>query len=128
MVATLAQALGVEIPTTAYPAFDKGTNYIPYDMMAQVHEGERIIPAADNEQLMRALDNDSDDEMARAIMELKEEVCKLREENTRNAIMLAGVTRESNNQNADTIVEGTKEAIRDSSDRSSYNAKANKVL
>ena len=33
-----------------------GTNYVPTDMVAQIHEGERIIPAADNARLMQAMD------------------------------------------------------------------------
>ncbi|MEM8511094.1 tape measure domain-containing protein [Massilia sp. MP_M2] len=35
--------------------FAVGTNYAPADMPAQIHEGERIIPAADNRELMRRL-------------------------------------------------------------------------
>lgn len=35
------------------PAFDVGTNYLPNDMLALVHQGERIVPAADNRELMR---------------------------------------------------------------------------
>ena len=35
--------------------FAVGTNYVPVDMPAQIHEGERIIPAADNRELMRRL-------------------------------------------------------------------------
>ena len=35
------------------PAFDVGTNYLPNDMLAMVHQGERIVPAADNRELMR---------------------------------------------------------------------------
>lgn len=35
--------------------FAVGTNYIPVDMPAMVHQGERIIPAADNRELMRRL-------------------------------------------------------------------------
>src|SRR5690606_5088451 len=35
--------------------FAVGTNYVPYDMPATVHQGERIIPAADNRELMRRL-------------------------------------------------------------------------
>lgn len=37
------------------PSFAVGTNEIPFDMVAQVHQGERIIPAADNRALMAAL-------------------------------------------------------------------------
>ena len=33
-------------------SFDKGTNMLPRDMIAQVHAGERIVPAADNAKLM----------------------------------------------------------------------------
>lgn len=39
--------------------FAVGTNFIPYDMPAMVHEGERIIPAADNRELMARLRNPS---------------------------------------------------------------------
>jgi hypothetical protein len=35
--------------------FDVGTNRVPYDMDARIHEDERIIPAADNRELMRRL-------------------------------------------------------------------------
>jgi phage-related minor tail protein len=37
------------------PSFDVGTNYVPRDMIARVHRGERIVPAADNAALMSAL-------------------------------------------------------------------------
>lgn len=33
---------------TALPSFDVGTPYVPRDMVAQIHKGERIIPAAQN--------------------------------------------------------------------------------
>lgn len=35
------------------PSFDVGTNYVPYDMTANIHRGERIVPAADNYKLMQ---------------------------------------------------------------------------
>jgi hypothetical protein len=36
----------------ALASFDKGTNVLPNDMIAQVHAGERIVPAADNAKLL----------------------------------------------------------------------------
>lgn len=33
--------------------FAQGTNYVPYDMTARIHEGERIIPKADNYSLFK---------------------------------------------------------------------------
>lgn len=43
----------------AYNSFDVGTNYVPNDMTAQIHEGERIIPKADNAKLMKAVETGS---------------------------------------------------------------------
>ncbi|WP_166656601.1 tape measure protein [Comamonas sp. JUb58] len=39
------------------PKLNVGTNYLPSDMLAMVHKGERVIPAADNRALMDALQN-----------------------------------------------------------------------
>lgn len=36
-------------------SFDKGANVIPTDMIAQIHAGERIVPAADNRAIIEAL-------------------------------------------------------------------------
>jgi hypothetical protein len=42
------------------PSFAVGTNNLPEDMIAQLHKGERIIPAADNAALQRKLDSSDD--------------------------------------------------------------------
>jgi hypothetical protein len=64
------------------PAFAVGTNFVPEDMLAQIHRGERIIPAADNAQLMQNLNNR--DQANRVLVEeirnLRSEVKQLREQ------------------------------------------------
>ena len=49
------KAMGWPLGTTnawatanGFPAFEVGTNYVPRDMLAQIHEGEAIIPKAYN--------------------------------------------------------------------------------
>ncbi|MDD5016547.1 MAG: LysM peptidoglycan-binding domain-containing protein [Eubacteriales bacterium] len=32
------------------PSYDIGTNYVPYDMLAMIHKGEKIIPAKNDQQ------------------------------------------------------------------------------
>jgi hypothetical protein len=43
------------LAATYRPAFADGTNWLPEDMTADIHEGERIIPKADNIELMKRL-------------------------------------------------------------------------
>ena len=68
------------------PSFDVGTNYVPRDMIAQIHEGERIIPAADNARLMALLANASqggqNDALVAEVKALRAEVTALRAERT----------------------------------------------
>jgi len=54
------------------PEFAIGTNSVPYDMNARVHEGERIIPAADNRQLMSRIA--ANDETANEVKNLRAEL------------------------------------------------------
>ena len=68
------------------PSFDVGTNYVPRDMIAQIHEGERIIPAADNTRLMALLANANqggqNDALVAEVKALRAEVTALRAERT----------------------------------------------
>lgn len=50
---TAAMALSV------VPKLSMGTNYVPGDMYAQIHQGERVIPAADNRNIIDALQSGS---------------------------------------------------------------------
>lgn len=40
--------LGAWAGSGSMPSFAVGTDYVPYDMVAQIHKGERIIPASQN--------------------------------------------------------------------------------
>lgn len=53
--AAAAAAQAAVLAQESLVLFDVGTNFVPRDMPAMVHQGERIIPRADNEALMAAL-------------------------------------------------------------------------
>lgn len=55
--AAAATALAGAMSFAPLAAFAQGTNNVPADMIAQIHAGERIIPAADNRALMEALND-----------------------------------------------------------------------
>lgn len=59
----------------ALPQFAVGTNFVPADMVAQIHQGERIIPAGDNARLMQ-----SSDDLLNEVRALRAEVVSLRAE------------------------------------------------
>ncbi|WP_312487772.1 DUF4214 domain-containing protein [Massilia timonae] len=67
--------------------FAIGTNYVPVDMPAMIHQGERIIPAADNRELMRRLSSPEQGGavLAAEIRLLRTEVARLQAEISRGA-------------------------------------------
>jgi hypothetical protein len=47
------EAVNRNLALAGIPSFDVGTNFVPYDMTANIHRGERIIPKADNAALLQ---------------------------------------------------------------------------
>ncbi len=81
----LAQTFGLEVP-----AYAAGSSFIPRDTLALVHEGERIIPAADNRALMQALGGG---DMAAELRALRAEVALLRQANSAENSAIANHAR-----------------------------------
>lgn len=73
-----------------FPSLATGTNELPGDMTINAHKGERIIPAADNRELIRALSGRNKD-----LKELVEQIRKLREEGKAHALALAKNTNKT---------------------------------
>lgn len=64
------------------PAFDVGSSYVPSTGLAVVHEGERILTAADNASLMAALTGGGfGADVCEELRGLRQEVAQLRAEN-----------------------------------------------
>jgi hypothetical protein len=63
-------------PAQVFPSFAVGTNSLPQDMTINAHAGERIIPAADNRELMQRLrePNEATKVMADEIRQLRSEL------------------------------------------------------
>lgn len=59
--------------------FDVGTNYVPKDMLAVVHKGEQIVPAAYNPMLNPGPGGGGSDELAAAVNRLAEQNAVLTE-------------------------------------------------
>jgi hypothetical protein len=77
-------------------SFAVGTNYVPYNMTAQIHRGERIVPAADNTMLMAG-----NQEMVVEIRQLNQRIVNLEQAIIEGNMINAAATE----RNADAIVE-----------------------
>lgn len=74
------------------PAFAVGTNYVPRDMVAQIHEGEAIVPKAFNpwaggQSGMQAVNA----ELIAEVRALREEVAQLKSINAATAVNTSGL-------------------------------------
>jgi hypothetical protein len=70
------------------PAFEQGTNYVPRDMVAQIHRGEAIVPARYNP-ANAARDNN---ELIEEVRALRAEVKLMREQNNQGHVLGAQAT------------------------------------
>jgi len=52
-------------------SFAVGTNYVPSDMTATIHKGERIIPEADNTELMQRLSSPYNQDNSELVLEIQ---------------------------------------------------------
>lgn len=88
-----AKAYAEEARKKARQGFAVGINNVPYDMTANIHAGERILPAADNRELMLRLSQPSGNsqELVAELRALREEVVMLRAE-TRATVSNTGKT------------------------------------
>jgi hypothetical protein len=73
------------------PSFAVGTNYVPQDMVAQIHKGEAIVPAAFNPMLGGVSNNGGNAELVAEVRALRQQVAELQatadktERNTKRA-------------------------------------------
>lgn len=93
---------------SSIPAFAKGINNVPEDMFAYIHQGERILPAADNAELMQNLSNknDTNNLLIEEIKKLNTKITKLEKAIIDGAVMNA----EATNKNTDIISTSVKES------------------
>ena len=92
-IRTAAKAAGI-------PGFRIGTNYVPHDMLAQIHEGEAIVPKAYNPAAGGQQGNAALEAKLEAVLA---ELRTLREQNNQGHAMNAQATVVSSEKNADTI-------------------------
>lgn len=98
---------------TGYTKLATGTNYVPQDMTAQIHKGERIIPAADNFVLMSRLsttDNYTRD-MCIQIRELNQKIDSLERTVAEGAVMNAQATDRNTEQIAQAVTDGSDKTV-----------------
>lgn len=101
------------------PAFARGTNYVPSDMLAQIHQGERIIPAADNAKLMQGLSdrNETNRVLVEEIRNLRQEVKQLRDQQSKETGDIIMANLDAQHKNAEHIGEAINATAQESLNR-----------
>lgn len=87
--------------------FAVGTNYVPEDMLANIHEGERIIPAADNAKLIQMLEQPQPQSFSAEIEKLNRSIKELQETVAQGAVLNANATNR-NTEAITTTISDTK--------------------
>jgi predicted nucleic acid-binding Zn-ribbon protein len=95
---------------------DTGTNYITKDQPLFVHEGERIMPKADNTRLFQTLDRlerteSNNAELQAELIELRKTVGELIQVVVQGAVVNADATNRNTNEIATTIREAIGSAV-----------------
>lgn len=129
----VAQILGIDrsavldfLRVYDLPVFAKGTNYVPNDMVAQIHEGERIIPAADNAELMQSISNRNETNrvLVEEIKNLRREVQQLRDQQAKETGNIIVATYDAQQRNAEQI----GEAMNTTAQQTNWNARVREAV
>lgn len=97
------------------PQFAQGINHVPFDMTAQIHAGERILPAADNTRLFDILDRPTQtDGTAEEVKALRADVAHLTAVVGELLTALAAVVSSSADRSASTVSTAVQDTARQS--------------